>query len=148
MLINWRIKLHATYVHLLLSFIRSYLHTSHCCCSGFLLLQTQRALQLSASLIRRLNYMLVTYRVNLPSLFSLPFSYFSLSPFIHSFLSLSLYTNTVAKLANGYIQLIPPWLLISARSSHFCHCSVYNRLLHVSELQPQKYSRKWLQYFF
>ena len=25
-----------------------------------------------------------------------------------------------------WLQLIPPWLLISARSGHFCHCSVYN----------------------
>ena len=24
-----------------------------------------------------------------------------------------------------WLQLIPPWLLISAKSSHFCHCSVY-----------------------
>ena len=25
-----------------------------------------------------------------------------------------------------HVQLIPTWLLISAKSSHFCHCSVYN----------------------
>ena len=29
---------------------------------------------------------------------------------------------------------IPPWLLISARSSHFCHCSVYNLLLHLASV--------------
>ena len=36
--------------------------------------------------------------------------------------------HTLAKLANGYNLRIPPWLLISVRSSHFCHCSVYNIL--------------------
>ena len=28
---------------------------------------------------------------------------------------------------NQWLQPIQPWLLISARSSHFCHCLVYNQ---------------------
>ena len=33
--------------------------------------------------------------------------------------------HTVAKLANGYYLFHLNWLLISAKSSNFCHCSVY-----------------------
>ena len=33
-----------------------------------------------------------------------------------------------------WLQLIPPWLLISAKSSHFCHCSVYDLLLQLASV--------------
>ena len=37
--------------------------------------------------------------------------------------------HTVAKLSNGYNSLHLGYILISAKSSHFCHCSAYNQLL-------------------
>ena len=37
-------------------------------------------------------------------------------------------TCTCSSQISQWLQVIPPWLLISARSSHFYHCSVYNLL--------------------
>ena len=41
---------------------------------------------------------------------------------------------------------VQPWLLISTRSSHFCHCSVYNILLQRTLVTVN--SPIWLQDFF
>ena len=55
-------------------------------------------------------------------------------------------TRAVAKLANAWLQLIPPWLLISARSSHFkfvtvqCTTYIYTPSLSYIHMQSQQYS--------
>ena len=50
-----------------------------------------------------------------------------------------------AVVPSQWLQLIPRWLLISARSSHFCHCSVYNLYIISVSFGYTIYSPKWLQ---
>ena len=53
----------------------------------------------------------------------------------------------VARLANGYNVLHFNWLLISVRTSHFSHCSVYSLLLQRASIKKYSPKQLYTKYF-